>query len=603
MHERSEYWQKVFEDELGVTSLTALQLVGGESYYHLTKFVKHPWEQKALRLLLNNESNTLMSFMGDRLKQMDKMNQRYKVIRYFLEHLKQCNSERSDDKVQLVENRLRQSLQIPLKGWVPKEKTLQELVCQLQVVLDHVSKLLEHSENMDDGAVLESASGGRALQGILLSKKLEDQLEARENLLKQPANVQFNRAAYSQTDRLEHFDNQHQEEMFKQSVDILGYSACMSASSSGFWELCVEPDTTATLKKNTENEEKLGRETFFSTLKYSCMPLASFAFSNSQYILADNVVRELKCIDHSIDQFGLHHDNVLKACKELLVKHGSHANRGPLHFGGVYWWKCSSKCFVHSELPNVQKLHCNVMRDDIFTSYVCSNASTQVDISSTKADCHGILSPNSISNTQLEVSKVGGPADVANQCEWKFGLVASNKMWSLIDRGVTLVPMWEIIKMNHSNEFKNTSSIIDILKFTWNLMIKESGENEATSTEKLANEVLQVVSRWNASGDASSDLQMKLQYLVEMKDSVIKQSLNLQVWSSLCLSKSPIQQLLRLVMDESQYSPLVSVNKEKVKQVVQSIDLNALEPADFPFKCHVSELLYGVSLHRETVIK
>lgn len=67
----------------------------------------------------------------------------------------------------------------------------------------------------------------------------------------------------------------------------------------------------------------------------------------------------------------------------------------------------------------------------------------------------GHHSPVLTDMVQMSVTTVGGDSDLHNLPRWKSALVSNNGTWSLIDRGIRFIPVWDIILTNHKCEFKN----------------------------------------------------------------------------------------------------------------------------------------------------
>ena len=95
-----------------------------------------------------------------------------------LTDLSKLNSERrnrQDKTVQHVENSICELLQS--SGRITSAKSLDEVVSQVQYLIHSVNSL--QATDIDGSALLKHASGGRALQGVLLTSKLEQQLKDR----------------------------------------------------------------------------------------------------------------------------------------------------------------------------------------------------------------------------------------------------------------------------------------------------------------------------------------------------------------------------------------------------------------------------------------
>ena len=77
---------------------------------------------------------------------------------------------------------------------------------------------MKPKKRLSDSMLLQTASGGRALQGILLTKHFQDQLQARSCLLQAPE--QFVKSGTSFYEEKEvHFYSALEEIVYKKSVD------------------------------------------------------------------------------------------------------------------------------------------------------------------------------------------------------------------------------------------------------------------------------------------------------------------------------------------------------------------------------------------------
>ena len=135
-------------------------------------------------------------------------------------------------------------------------------------------------------------------------------------------------------------------------------------------------------------------------------------------------------------------------CESFLMSFGSHANKGHLHFGGIYWRTSISKGFEQKAIETVKKLQHEVVDMKASISYGgVFGASAEANRPSIQASFGGRYSKDLISMTTLDLTATGGPHEVLSLPEWKSGMAASNSTWSLIDRGTKLVPVWDILQV------------------------------------------------------------------------------------------------------------------------------------------------------------
>ena len=440
----SKFWLPIFKDELGVASPYALVHVGGESFDMLQQFVRKSWEKKALRKLLGMKDEET-SFIALRQMQREKLQQRQELSKQMLQQLKDLQKEgkeRHDNGVQQIEGCIREQLQISADAWIPSDKNLETTIHCLEKNICGLETILQSREELSDVDVLKNASGGLALQGILLSRNVHDQMQSRDRLLKPPYYIQLMGPSLSKFEKMEEFSSQCQEDQFRRSMDTLGYSASawgFSAKVGGAYSITSKPEVTL------EDHQK---ELYSSTVKYSFVPLASSYFNDSQLLLSDDVLRKLKEVEKLITS-DTKSSALQDECQQLFVRFGSHANKGHLHFGGVYWRRSVSKGFEQKVMKAVQRLQREVVNLKASVSYGgFVGASAEANLLHVEASLNERYSDDLIHMTTLEVTATGGPPEVSSLPQWKSGMAASNSTWSLIDRGTNTVPVWDIIQVN-----------------------------------------------------------------------------------------------------------------------------------------------------------
>lgn len=445
-----EHWLPIFKHELGVTSPQALVHIGGESFSNLQQFVHYAWEKKALRKLLGMEDEET-SFKAQRQMHREKFEKRQEKCKQMLDQLKELQvqgKQRHEHAVQQIEDGIREALQISPDVWIPSDTNLETTVHTLESNISESDGILRSREELSNKQMLRNASGGLALQGILLTKNVEDQMEIRDKLLNPPDDIQLVGPSLSMFEKTEEFSSQHQEDQFKKSMDKLGYSASASAKG-GFSGVNVE--VSGGYSKASESEitsEHHQKELYSSTIKYSFVPLASSCFSDSQLLLSRDALVKLKRVETLIaSKAG---DSIVQdECERFFNQFGSHANKGHLHFGGIYWRKSISKGFKQEDLEAVKTLQRETVDMKASVSYGSGifGASGEASHSKLKASFRGRYSEDLISMTTLEVTSTGGPPEVSSLPQWKSGMAASNSTWSLIDRGTSTVPVWDIIQV------------------------------------------------------------------------------------------------------------------------------------------------------------
>lgn len=119
-----------------------------------------------------------------------------------LEEARSEGRDRHDERIQKLEGEIREALKISPESWISKDNSLDELIKKLEA-RHEISGEVQERQSLDEGMLLQKVSGGRALQGILFTTELKDQLEDRSRLLEVPENVLITGAAQAEDKILE----------------------------------------------------------------------------------------------------------------------------------------------------------------------------------------------------------------------------------------------------------------------------------------------------------------------------------------------------------------------------------------------------------------
>ena len=584
-------WSDVFKTQLGVKSPQALQHVGDESYQLLAQFAEQPWEKKALRKLLGMES-VESSFQKQREQQKAKLENRLAESTQLLEALKFLEKEGKDrhDKVaKSTEGKIRESLQIPEEVWLKEDTTLSQAITQMEAMIGDTSGTLKSREDVSELSVIEGASGGLALRGVLITTNPNDATELRQSLLRAPNDIRLDGPLHSHHEKIQQFTSKRKEDEFSKQVEGLGYSASASAKA-GFWGVTFE--ASAGYSKNTEKEttgEHHHEETYCSVVKYSVMPMASCSFKDHQLQLSEAALTQLQKINQILVSDAT--KSIQKECEAFFQKFGSHACIGPLHFGGRYTWKSYSSGFKESDKSTIQELQSEAITVQVGMSYGgVAGASASTSVSSMTGNFKGKYSMALTSQTFIEVTVTGGPSEVTGLPNWKNGLVASNSTWHLIDRGTHGVPVWEIIEMNHSSSFKNCSHFVERLKKAWQILNRTDEPQNASTSEFQS--MMDGVSSWNKTPDPTQ-FTHRLSLLAAEKEKISKEFLDPQVWATDYLSQEPLKQFLQSVANFALQGTGDDSDSMKryLRQLVEPIDLHTTRV--FHNQQYILKWLYG----------
>ena len=364
--------------------------------------------------------------------------------------------------------------------------------------------------------IFQDASSGLALQGVLVSRKLNDLTSRRDAVLQPPDDVQLMGPSIDQQSKSWYFTSERHEERVTAIVDTLGYSVAELAKVG---ERGVSLEICGAFKSVYEEEKRgtsiLQENNFNSTVKYSFLPVKSFSFSD-QLCLSSDALAHLKEIDEKYTCSSSEEEiHVTAQCTDFLRKFGSHVYTGPLHFGGKYRLRSSSSGFKESERRDVQKLQGEVIANQEHSG----STTAPVMISTMDGDFYRKYSDALISQTSLKVNLTGGPLVVRDYSEWVRGLEMSNSTWSLIDRGTERVPVWDVFKRKHANDFHNSSALVDIMKQAWEAMNKKSSiVDENTGKGEEQTEAIHSESAPTASAAEERNVTEKYKYVPVPKE-------------------------------------------------------------------------------------
>ena len=617
--DNASFWIQQLK-KLGVESKSSFQHLEEDmgSYSKLEKVAKYPVEKKALRKLLKIDQLELKMKEKEKEKKKEKkvkardrkkkhkekaseksaqekqeLCEREEKAQKILEKLDKARSEgkeRHDKRVQKLEDDMRKALDISPESWITKDQSLDTLIRKMEE-RHNASGHLQAREPLNERVLLQKVSGGRALQGVLLTKQSEDLLDDRSQLLEAPENVLITGASLSE-DKIIQFSSEHEESSYKKTVNVLGHSVAVSASAPVYGSVTVSAGTS--VSDRTEDEEthkQHQKETYSSTVKYSTIQVASYSFGNKDLKLSQDAKEELHGILQILSIEGATSTNAQAACERFFRTYGSHVNKGPLCFGGNFWWTCTSKGFSQSTTETVKKMQSEAISATAGVSFAGFGVSAEVNTDKIKASYQGKCSDDILASTRLQVKISGGPPEATDLPLWKSGLVANNSTWNLIDRGKKLIAVWDIIKKNHE---KDLGKVREILRNTWEKISGFKAEQELTDNLLYDSEsVLEEVSDWNEQECFTArQIQDNLKYLLEVKEDIFSKLANPKVWISQYLSQSSLQDFLESVIDSKLEPQYFEHIKFLMQRLVRQEDLAHLSTRSFPAIEEVSEWLY-----------
>ena len=453
-----------------------------------------------------------------------------------------------DHEVQQVEKDICQQFHIIHSSWKTNisDLNLDQVITKLQVHQGHMIAILQPKEESNDSKVFKDASNGRALQGIFLSGQLADLLKDRNFLLKPPENIKFQAHSNLTDISVEQFCTKSHEINYKKAIEFLGWGIPETRVAPNYYGgVMIKADIpTRRRKEQAKTHQNLKKQLYSSTVKHLSLKLATIMFDSSDLQLSTEAEEELKKLKKIIIMYGPDSPHVQTACITFFHSYGSHVCLDPLHFGGVYWWKCSSVGFNEREASTVKNLQLNAVNAHATVSFYGLSVSKEVNINDVKSRYIGQCSEETLHQTHLNVTTTGGPPAIGGFFEWKAGLESDKMTWSLIDRGKSLTPIWEVIAMNHGKEL---NLLVKVLKRSWETFTKQ----QATQNMVTASYRPQLVMQEIEASDPDQGLpyiEECLYYLINVKSDLLFKSRNAQEWVNIYLLQPTLQRYLKLLM-------------------------------------------------------
>uniref|UniRef100_A0A8C3Y048 VLIG-type G domain-containing protein n=1 Tax=Catharus ustulatus TaxID=91951 RepID=A0A8C3Y048_CATUS len=591
------YWLHKVSQILGIECREALQHLEHKDYLKLECEVRHPWEKKALQKLLNiTNEKTCEEFQKHN---SEKTEQRQEMAKQALNDLTEMLNSRSHSQDALREKAetLWRAMEIPKEFWPSRKEPLVEMLESIHKQLEQQQEMSAgRRENIPDTEVLRRASGGLALQGIYRTSRAGDVLATQEQLLRVPEGFQL--AGPKQGSQLERreFSSSAEESTFTKSMEQLGFSMSFSAKFCAFWGINLKQSINPGISSQSQDtHQSHSEQSYFCTTKFQYIPLASCYFQRHQLRLSDAALRELQDMEQIVG-FTQKEDNptFVKMCESFFSRFGSHINQGPLHFGGIFWWKASTEGFQDKQREEVKRQTSAALNSIVRKSYgdFLESAEDTLDISAStsKASVRRKAGERSHSAIQLYMVNTGGPADTTSLLQWKTGLVSDNTTWCVINRGSELIPVWDVILCNHCGDFESVAQMSRALRDAYSALTNESvgtifGE-ELGSAAQEARDFMETVKAWEVTAD-----EQKLLMLMELKDDLNAKTSNNSVWINVCLSHKALQDFLVNTVRSCQESP--PENTTLIKVMLRSLlDPHIHSVEDFPEASFIMQWIF-----------
>uniref|UniRef100_A0A8D2NPC8 VLIG-type G domain-containing protein n=1 Tax=Zosterops lateralis melanops TaxID=1220523 RepID=A0A8D2NPC8_ZOSLA len=591
------YWLPKVTQLLGIKCREALQHLQYEDYLKLECEIQHPWEKKALQKLLKitDEKTTTKEVQK---KHLEKTKERQEVAKQALKDLTEMlnSHSHSQDAVREKAETLWQAMEIPKEFWPPPEKPLDDMLESIQKQLEQQELSAVRTENIPDTEVLRRASGGLALQGIYRSSRPEDVLAKREQLLRVPEGFQLAGPEQGSLFQRKEFSSSASESTFTKSMEQLGFSISVSAKAS-FWGFNVEAGVGhSSSSQSQDTHQSHSEQSYFCSTKYLYIPLASCYFQRHQLLLSDAALQELQDMEQllSFTQEDEKAALLNNMCESFFSRFGSHINQGPLHFGGIFWWKASTEGFLAEHRKEMKRQTSEALNSFVGTSWSGFGASVSGSLDVSKSSSKGSVmeraGESSQTAIQLYVVNTGGPPDTTSLHQWKTGLVSDNTTWCVIDRGFELIPVWDIILCNHSRDFKSVGKMSRALRAAYKELTNQSiggifGKEIEIAVQE-ARDFMRTVKAWELKVD-----KRKLLMLMELKDDLNAKTRSPNVWINVCLSDKALQDFLVNTVRSCQESP--PENTSSIKVMLRSLlDPHIYSVKDFPEMSFIMQWIF-----------
>ncbi|XP_053553320.1 interferon-induced very large GTPase 1 [Bombina bombina] len=571
------YWLPILEKKLGVKDEKMLRFLGNEDYLKIEDKTRYPWEKQALKNLLKIEAAALKRDQEERVQLMIKNKENATNLLAELRKMQSEGKSRLDKAVQEKEEKLRKAMDVPKECWPSSNESLQGMIATLQKDVESRDEVLSKITNMPSKELLLNASGGLALEGIYVTQNQEEALEKREQLINVPDDLQFTAPVQGPVFKQEEFFSSVSESTFHKSMEKLGFSLTCSAKG-GFKGFNAEASISHSNSTETKQKRTTHTDHFYiCTTKYNYIPLACCYIPKDQLSLSKASLQELKSIEKLVEySTPAGNDLIVNRYGDFFKRFGSHANQGPLHFGGIYWWKATSEGFLKENMEEMKREASNALNTYVGFSYsgvFHVAAGVDVEKTNTEKTVHETRKKQNEKNIQLYVTKTGGPLAVDSIGAWKAGLVASNETWSVVDRGFSLVPVWEIILSRHREDFKDAYKMSNDLRNAYKVLTNQYhnllfGENVASALDE-AQAFLTKMDSWKFTNPEQS--------LIKISD--IRQKLNdlsgnYNIWINVCLPNTKLQSFLTQIVAYYENNPKTNMSfiKSLMKCLLEHYD-------------------------------
>lgn len=489
----------------------------------------------------------------------------------------------NEDVFRKVEE-MQKLLEIPAESSVPPGKTLGDLVdyFEKQNALRVEASL--KTNHYTDEEVIRNSSGGLALEGIFHTKNSEDFFKKRETLLCVPEDFHLLYPAQSSCFSQKEFTSHEEETSFRKTIKKVGFS--FGSLGLGYKGLGLGDYNRLSSTSTNSSENR----TYICTTRYNYVPLASIYFAKNQLRLSPDAISELNEIEKLIC---MNPDTEIlrNKCEDFFQRFGSHANLGPIHFGGIFWWKASVESVHKNEIQEAKTSINQALNFFMNCGYADIAGNADISYTNTCGSADKSKETQLQKNIQVSVTKTGGPLEADSLPHWKAGLVTSNKSWSVIDRGFQMTPIWKIIAANHKNEFKDSVKLSLCLMDSYKLLTGLDSEVMVGEQLLIAFNKTQVFLEEVKSWDPDN-AKRHLKDLLYFKQEINELTRSPSTWVNKCLSDKSLQSFLVRVVEK--YKADFSIDTDIIKSLMQKlIEPHSYSTEDFPDASVLMKWIYN----------
>uniref|UniRef100_A0A8C4S947 Interferon-induced very large GTPase 1-like n=1 Tax=Erpetoichthys calabaricus TaxID=27687 RepID=A0A8C4S947_ERPCA len=542
------YWMPKLKEKIGITTVQALKYVTRDDYQKMKFFCNHPWEKRALRNVFN---------LAER-KQF--------VCDQWDEDIKETKKSQKEGRKQKYPSQ--KSVEHETNTTMSEE----DIHENVQEQTDSSKASSQSNETELYKMILTSASDGLALKGILKTENLKDYIGKREHLVRAPKSFIFTKLELQTICEQYEFSSYDSKWTFEKLMESMGRSS-----------VCSVKHFDSNLSLNPPLGLKNSESRYYCKMKYVYLPLASISFCLKDLFLANAAMTELQSIESHLTR-AADQELITKKIQQFFTRFGSHANQGPLHFGGIFWWKASCEGFQTEEEEDVKRIVTETLNDNTEEEFSEADLShsSGVDTKKKSRSAKGGRNESLKEKVVFSVLKTGGLPEANRLIQWKTALTSNSHTWCVIDRGLELIPVWEIILENHSNDFKNLLELSNTLENVHKALTEVKRRSflgePVSNTMREVKGFLHNITFWNTSNSDSHLLE-----LVELKKKLCQQREYYDVWLNKCLRDPTLQNfLLQITLVQTNFP---HEKAESLRMLMQQLLLPDIDKIDnFPEK-------------------